>query len=92
MRSASRVKRRRSPASPSRAERKAARTFRDCREEFQAGPNFYLYVSSKSRLTYRCSIFLGGVCMKTVVELIKALTDLVFVIVLGLVVWGLLFR
>lgn len=38
------------------------------------------------------SLFLGGSCMKTVVELIKAVTGLVFVIALGLVVWGLIFR
>lgn len=30
--------------------------------------------------------------MKTLVKLVQAVTGLVFVIVLGLVVWGLLFR
>lgn len=90
MRSASRAKRRRFPASPSYAERKARLTFGNGCEQLKARPDFHLHVSSRSGLT--CSIFLGGGCMKTVVELIKAVTGLVFVIVLGLVVWGLLFR
>ena len=88
MRSARRVKRRRSPASPSYAERKAARTFGNGCEQPEARLDL-LYMSSRSGLT--CSILLGGGCMKTVVELIKAVTGLVFVIVVGLVVWGLLF-
>lgn len=92
MRSASRMKRRRSPASPSDAERKAALTFGNGCEELEARPDFHLYMSSNLGLTCRCSIFLAGGCMKTLVELIKAARGLAFVIVLGLVVWGLLFR
>ncbi len=92
MRSASRVKRRRSPASPSYTERKAALTFRNGCEQLKARPDFHLYMSSRSGLTYHCSIVLGSGCMKTVVKLIKAVTGLAFVIAVGLVVWGLLFR